>query len=310
MKKILVVGAREDPHVRFLADALRETGEVIHFDYTEFPIIEIRDDDDISINSEIIESKNSVILWRENLTYHKIDNIDFFDRTEKDFFTTQWNDVINFISFRVPVQNQIKHRGRASAAGSKILSRRFARSAGIAVPKQIITNNYASIAIFVEEQESVYKTLGTYLPPKNIPTYTMTITQDFIENNREHINYTPNLIPEKIVRRYEKRVLLIGDDVFVSDIDVNAFTDDVDWRRVQENKNMFQPGSIDNSTKIKLIEFCKGMNLHTVSFDFIVDKYEEPIFIECNPFGQFLFVEHFDRSDLIASFVKVIQRIP
>lgn len=122
MKKILIVGAREDPHVRFPADAARETGEVIHFDYTEFPIIEIRDDDEISINSEIIDSKNLVILWRENLTYNKIDNIEFFDKTEKDFFTNQWNDVINFISFRVPVQNQINHRGRASAAGSKILS--------------------------------------------------------------------------------------------------------------------------------------------------------------------------------------------
>lgn len=272
MKKILIVGAREDPHVRFLADAARETGEVIHFDYTEFPIVEIRDHDEISINSEIIDPRNSIVLWRENLIYHKIDNIDFADKTEKDFFINQWNDVINFLSFRVPVQNQINHRGRASAAGSKILSRRFARSAGIAVPQQIITNDYASIASFVEKRECVYKPLGTYLPSKTIPLYTSTITEDFINSNRDHIKHTPNLIQEKIIRRYEKRILLIGDDVFVSDIDVNAFTDDVDWRRVQENKNMFQPGSIDGATKLKLIEFCKRMNLHTASFDFIVNN--------------------------------------
>ena len=63
-----------------------------------------------------------------------------------------------------------------------------------------------------------------------------------------------------------------------------------DWRRDQ-GRRMYRPGRLSPGTLRKLLEFHRRSGLVYAAYDMIVTKAGKEVFLECNPGGQWLWLE-------------------
>lgn len=109
-----------------------------------------------------------------------------------------------------------------------------------------------------------------------------------------------------IDKKHELRITVCNEDVIACKIDSQCLDDDkgkIDWRQGYDYG--LKQEIVDIPSKIK--EFCtkflKEMHLNFGCFDFIVTPEDEYVFLECNPNGQWLWIElatGFDISKIIA----------
>jgi glutathione synthase/RimK-type ligase-like ATP-grasp enzyme len=131
---------------------------------------------------------------------------------------------------------------------------------------------------------------------------------DLHQNNKTQVVYTTRLDSDKrhtlksslpfpaIYQDYaekakEWRVTVVGDRVF----DVAIYTDDEakdDWRKHQFTKKVnFKSEEIEDDIKQKCMQFLGQYGLKYGAFDFVEDNEGRTTFLECNPNGQFMWLE-------------------
>jgi hypothetical protein len=65
----------------------------------------------------------------------------------------------------------------------------------------------------------------------------------------------------------------------------------LDWRR-QQDRAMYSHGNLSANTLERLLQFHKQAGIVYGAYDFIVDKEGREIFLECNPGGQWLWLDN------------------
>ncbi len=109
-----------------------------------------------------------------------------------------------------------------------------------------------------------------------------------------------------IEKQYELRITVCCDDVVACKIDSQRQTDEtgkVDWRQGYEHDLKHEIVDIPEEIKRFCLAFLDRMGLNFGCFDFIVTPDGEYVFLECNPNGQWLWIElltGFDISKIIA----------
>ena len=120
---------------------------------------------------------------------------------------------------------------------------------------------------------------------------TTEISVDELERRRDQIEICPTQFQSRIDKKYELRVTVVGQRVFAVKIDTQATElTKVDWRVHAD----LCPHSV-YELPMKIHDFClrflKEFDLDYGAFDFIVDGEGEYVFLENNPFGQYLWLE-------------------
>jgi len=119
----------------------------------------------------------------------------------------------------------------------------------------------------------------------------------------------PGLIQPFASKLREWRVTVVGEDVFSASI-YTDFTAKDDWRRHQTSSAVeFRSEAIDDETSEKCVRYLAAMGLGYGAFDFIETNDSELIFLECNPNGQYGWLEEdlgFPISNSIASHLIAI----
>ena len=118
-----------------------------------------------------------------------------------------------------------------------------------------------------------------------------------------------NYIQEYVEKLRELRVTVVGDKVFTCVIDSQSMDEDkgqVDWRQGYDHD--MKHYAIDTPAWVQkfCIEFLKHSNLSFGCFDFIETPLHEYVFLECNPNGQWMWIEEetgLKISDSIAQFL-------
>ena len=111
-----------------------------------------------------------------------------------------------------------------------------------------------------------------------------------IKTSATSIQLAPGIFQELVEKEHELRVTIVGDDVFVAKVDSQkSGHTKLDWRRDQ-SEHYFSWGNLQKDTKTKLLEFHRQTGLTYATYDFIVKKSGEEVFLECNPNGQWLFL--------------------
>lgn len=101
----------------------------------------------------------------------------------------------------------------------------------------------------------------------------------------------PGIYQPFIDKAREWRVTVVGEDVFAACIYTSAEAR-VDWRRHQVSSAVrFSAEPLCEEVAAKCIAFLKGMDLHYGAFDLIETPGGEMVFLECNPSGQFSWLE-------------------
>lgn len=106
------------------------------------------------------------------------------------------------------------------------------------------------------------------------------------------IRLTPSLFQEYVPKRHELRVTVIGNEVFAAEIHSQERPETtIDWRDysvpIPYRKAELPPAVAD-----ACLEFVKSYNLNYSAMDMIYTPDSRYVFLENNPSGQFLFVEH------------------
>ena len=174
-----------------------------------------------------------------------------------------------------------------------------ARTRGFETPRTLVTTRRTEAQEFLERCKGriVYKVLGGALmrpPPAGDPTPHRPVptTPVSIEMlSTDDLGPAPCMLQERVPKRLDIRVTIIGDEVFAASIQVDDARDDSpDWRTAGQAVRISAhalPDSIGAASR----EFVRSYGLTYGALDFILTRDDKYVFLENNPVGQFLFVQ-------------------
>lgn len=187
-------------------------------------------------------------------------------------------------------------------ASSKMLQYNIARDVGFIIPETAFTNTKRAADSFSQGKSTLsLKELGntgmlTEDGNMQYVFYTKQIPASFIQDAPEEaFSQTVSFIQEYIPKAYELRVTVVGDKVFPAKANSQAQTDEtgkIDWRQGSEHGLKWEtcddfPEELSERCRV----FLRKMGLNFGCFDFIVTPAGDYIFLECNPNGQWLWIE-------------------
>jgi glutathione synthase/RimK-type ligase-like ATP-grasp enzyme len=187
-------------------------------------------------------------------------------------------------------------------AGCKPLQLKLARELDLRVPVHIVSNDISALLEFADAGPSrriIKKPLAsTHIPNVDALNETRFLSPAFIDREdleragSESIRACPVFLQEYVDKLFELRVIIVGEICFAFKIDSQASeTTMLDWRR-DIFRDMYSLHSVTVETESRLREFLRSLGLFSGVFDLIVDPDGTEVFLECNPNGQWLWLDH------------------
>ncbi len=207
-------------------------------------------------------------------------------------------------------------------ASSKMIQYRTAIDCGFIVPDTVFTNNKEAVArlAFKHDRLCLKAINGLDIwDEKNGIDYVF-FTQALNAGELDSVpveafTQTVSFVQEYVPKAFELRVTVVGEDVFTARIDTQHLDEDkgkTDWRQGYESGMVLSVFNLshDISEKCKSLVHALGLNFGCI--DLIVRPDGEYAFLECNPNGQWLWIEletGMRISESIARFLSTKQPI-
>jgi len=186
--------------------------------------------------------------------------------------------------------------------GSKMLQLKVAREVGLQTPNTCFSNRKEDILRFAEphkylilksiENDNIYDEtaeLEYVFYSKKIPA------QALHDLPKETFNQTVSYLQNYVEKLFELRVTVVDNHFFTCKIDSQILDDDkgkIDWRQGYEHGLKHEIFDLPQEIKDKCSQFLSQLGLHFGCFDFIYTPSGEYVFLECNPNGQWLWIEY------------------
>lgn len=186
-------------------------------------------------------------------------------------------------------------------AASKMLQYRIAHQVGFGLPESRYSNSRRAIMGLAEkfpylllkpiESNDVWDedNMQDYVfYSQKVPSESLADVPD------EAFTQTVTFAQNYVDKDFELRVTVVGEKVFACRIDSQVLTDDtgkIDWRQGYEHGMKQTAFNLPEGIADKCREYLRCLGLNFGCFDFIVTPSGEFVFLECNPNGQWLWVE-------------------
>jgi hypothetical protein len=295
---ILLFGSDYDPHLKTVESRLKTKGvKAFIFDLNNkqnkisLHMNEKDTQGEFIVNDEIFSFEDiDKIWWRLKPNPYIGDNLD--THTIKDFISTEWRNLLNNLYYHIPNAIWINHPESQYKANFKTYQLSLARKVGFQIPATVFTNDANSILSKLKESNRIiYKQIGWSMFPGGEVIFTNEVTKEILTENSDSISIAPGTFQELIEKEYELRVTVVGSDVFA--VKINSQDNEstlIDWRHDQLSV-MYESYELSSSFKKMILEYTKLIDLKYGAFDFIKSKTYGYIFLECNPSGQWLWIE-------------------
>lgn len=180
-----------------------------------------------------------------------------------------------------------------------------ANSLGIMIPKTIYTDSKKELSNFFYENGGAIISKAI----ENAGFYDEEKKQVFGESTKsvleKDIINCPNkffvsAFQETIIKKYEIRTMYYKEHFFsMAIISQNNSKTKVDYRNYDDdNPNRNLPYQLPVLLEKKIIKLMKSLRLETGSLDLILTSKNEYVFLEVNPFGQYLPVDYLFRGEI------------
>lgn len=186
-------------------------------------------------------------------------------------------------------------------ASSKMLQYRTAQDCGFTVPDTVYANTKSAILSFSRHHKTLcLKSItGTDVWDDehglDYVFYTQVLDSADIEDiPEEAFTQTVSFVQEYIPKDYELRVTVIGEDVFATKILSQNLPENkgkIDWRQGYDSGLSLEPTQLPPRVQKKCNNLVKGLGLNFGCLDLIVTPEGDYVFLECNPNGQWLWIE-------------------
>ncbi|ERR671914_490128 len=173
----------------------------------------------------------------------------------------------------------------------------LAKKHGMRVPKTLLTNDPQEVEDLLANASGpiVYKALsgGVITHPGGYPTGLLTsVVGEEIKEHLDRVRHTICMFQEYIEKAYEVRLTVIGNTFFpviIQSQDDDATT--VDWRaRNHLPYGDYRP--LPDQVVKQVQALLTDLDMVYAALDFIVTPDGEHIFLEANPNGQFMWMQH------------------
>jgi glutathione synthase/RimK-type ligase-like ATP-grasp enzyme len=304
---ILVISSRIDPHADAILWGLRHLEcKATLWDFADFPAIATASVStngysdrtyDICVNDDALRGPFDVIwVRRTSRSTAKVnchpDDVEIVQRESERFLA-------NLLPYLGHADTTlINHPDKELVEDIKLRHLMIARQVGFQIPPTYMGNSPEAVrAFYVAHQRAiVYKAFRpggwNNADETNTVLRTSRLDAEHVANDYA-VSACPGIYQALVEKQYELRVTVFGEQVFAAKIDSQKKGQTVDWRYD------FRPGEepidmvmLPESVAKKCLAMCKLLSLTFAAFDLILDCRGEFIFLELNPAGQFLFVEH------------------
>lgn len=189
----------------------------------------------------------------------------------------------------------VNHIDAIRAAGHKPQQLQLAQSLGLPIPRTLITNDTDAFEKFYEDCHGnvIYKLMGYpwYMDSTGLPTtaYTTRVPWEMLEQSHR-VTTTAHLFQEFVEKQCDLRAILIGDDVFATEIHGLSEETYVDFR-TDYSKLRYAPHQLPDHIREALLAINCAYHLHYSAIDLVYTPDERYVFLELNPAGQFGWLE-------------------
>lgn len=296
---ILIVGSTSDPHVEGVTLGLERRGAPFAildlFSNAGCGVLdEICDGVDLYIGARSINLNSLTAVWWRHKPRGGVPSESAKHLYDYNFIQKEYNYLLNYISGECEHLFCINNRDNAAKADNKLVQLRLAREFGFRIPRTLVSNNPEAIIQFmnsVPDAQYVFKTLTPYMPPTGEITFTSLVNEQDISSDAASVRAAPGIYQERIRKKYELRITVVGSTVFAAKI--NSGRDQhgaVDWRRTIF-ADIYSPITLGNPVRDMLIRLHSRFGLVFAAYDLIVDEDDNVIFLEVNPSGQWMWLE-------------------
>ena len=122
--------------------------------------------------------------------------------------------------------------------------------------------------------------------------FTTRITTEMLAS-LDTLSYCPTILQEYIPKAYEVRATVVGSEIFAARIDSQLAGGGTatDWRRYNIPKTPHQSIKLPSHIENQLLELQSRLGLFYSAFDLVCTPDGEFVFLETNPYGQWLWIE-------------------
>jgi len=208
------------------------------------------------------------------------------------------NNLYALLSDRVWINNPLISR----IASRKLWQLHIASSVGLNIPRTIVSNSPEDIFAFCSELDGdlAIKSLSALFA--NVPIsatesydyglFTRRVTKLELHKAIEFIPHMPTMIQEYVEKQFELRVTSVNGMHLACRIDTQSSELSKEDSRINISALPHSPYNLPDEIDRKLTSYMKIMGINFGCHDIIVNKQGEYIFLECNPNGQWLWIEN------------------
>lgn len=206
------------------------------------------------------------------------------------------------------VEPWLNHPHHIGYAEYKPVQLRLAVRCGLEVPRTLVTNDPAIARRFVREVgDAVYKPFtsrGVVDVDGYRQVYTQRVTAEQCDD--PNIARTMHLFQQRVPKDYEVRLTVVDGRFFGARIDAGSAESAEDWR---SDYAALKYTSVETPAVVRaqVRELLDGLGLRFGALDFIVTPDGEWVFLECNPNGQWAWIEDETGMPISAALADALQ---
>lgn len=305
---ILVITSKRDSHIGPVASQIHKAGiPWVRLNTEDFANnIEIQLSPTTGIGILYVRDSGKTIDLQQvhSVWYRKPDPVNVshysLEPPALDYVEAELNEVLLGLYALLCEAKWINDPFRSRIAHRKLLQLKIAKQVGFATPRTLVTNNPHAALEFGRSLKSgiAVKSLGAISITQELDggvhqqygIFTRRITTEELLKVEDKICHMPTLFQEFIEKQFELRITVVGRQVFACRIESRADLPADDYRFDTENVNHTQYDCPELHDKLQAYLNYFGLNFGC--FDVLISKTGQPVFLEMNPNGQWLWVEN------------------
>ena len=198
----------------------------------------------------------------------------------------------------------VNHPTREAEASRKVYQLKLAQKLGFAIPTTLVSNNPAEVHTFVQtygHEQVVYKAFSGTEQAWRETRIMHESEVEFIEA----VKFAPVIFQEYIPARVDLRVTVVGDEVFPAAIYSQETSYKFDYRMDMDHARV-EPFPLPDAEADRLRRYMSHLGLVYGAIDLRLTPDDRIVFLEINPSGQWLFIEHRTGQPITEALVRLL----
>lgn len=301
MSDVLIIGQRAEPHVSTVGKLLSKNNlKVSVLDRYSLPDLKINLSSskigEFVLNEQFSNGVVSPkVVWYRQKSAVPATSVkaDFEDNSDDSaYWLLQWDTFNSGLDEMFFDSHWISPIRKQKVANNKIIQYSWATNVGLTIPDTIITNDPVCIEKHLTGSKMIFKSLGEYVFSDFSMVTTTRVNKKFIIEHKDNIKSAPGIYQKYINKDHELRITVIGDEVIPVKINSQKHKKTkFDWR-MDQLADMYEETELPEYITKKILNYMNVSGLKYGAFDFVVSPDGQYVFLECNPVGQWLWMEY------------------